>query len=62
MAESKKARWHKHANATVAFIWAAILPLSFIFGWAYSVAFVSFCSIYANAATHWAAREGAADE
>jgi hypothetical protein len=36
-------------------IWLAIIPLSIYFGWIYSVAFISFASIYANMVSHWAA-------
>jgi hypothetical protein len=32
-----------------------MIPISFFAGWIYSVAFVSVCSLYANAASDWAA-------
>ena len=36
-------------------VWAAVLPLSWYFGWINSVAFVALCSIYANLASDYAA-------
>lgn len=38
-----------------ALFWAALLIPSYFFGWVYSVAFVSLCSLYANFATDFAA-------
>lgn len=35
--------------------WAVALPLAYVYGWIYSVAFVSLCSIYANIASDFAA-------
>lgn len=32
-----------------------MLPVSIITGWIYAIAFVSACSIYANAGTHFGA-------
>jgi hypothetical protein len=46
----------------LALAWAVVLPVSFVVGWAYAVAFVSFCSIYANAGIHWSAWQGARSE
>lgn len=39
-------------------VWMVVLPVSIATGWIMSVAFVSACSIYANAAAHWAAWQG----
>ncbi len=44
----------RYANAMLAVAWALMVPVSLATGWVYSVAFVSFASIYANAATHLA--------
>lgn len=37
------------------FLWIAMIPISLVTGWVYSVAFVSAISLYANVASHWAA-------
>lgn len=39
-------------------LWVVMMPVATITGWIYSVAFVSVVSIYANAASHWAAHKG----
>lgn len=39
--------------------WGLSIPIAIMFGLLESVAFVSFASIYANMATHWAGREAA---
>ncbi len=36
-------------------IWAVMLPVAYVTGWIYSVAFISLASIYANLASHLAA-------
>lgn len=45
-----------HLTLTIA--WFVMMPVAFYTGWIYSVAFVSACSIYANAAGHWGAFQG----
>ena len=49
-----------HAIATVA--WLVMVPVAILTGWLYSVAFVSACSIYANAVGHAAAWQGSRAE
>lgn len=39
--------------------WLVCIPVAVIFGWIYSVAFVSACSIYANLVGHWSAYQAA---
>lgn len=48
-------RWSRRFNLARAVGWAGAIPVAFFFGWIYSVAFVSVCSLYANAASDWAA-------
>lgn len=36
-------------------MWCAVLPIAYFWGWLASVVFVSACSIYANAASDFAA-------
>ena len=36
-------------------VWLVAIPLAIFFGWIYSVAFVSVCSLYANVASDFAA-------
>jgi hypothetical protein len=36
-------------------VWFVMVPVALATGWIYSIAFVSACSIYANAAVHWGA-------
>jgi hypothetical protein len=48
-------RLSRRANYALFVIWLAMVPVSVATGWIYSIAFVSAASIYANAATHWAA-------
>lgn len=43
-------------------VWLVMLPVSIVTGWILSVAFVSACSIYANAVGHWAAWQGSRAE
>lgn len=47
-----------HLIMTVA--WIAMVPVSLATGWVESLIFISACSIYANAASHFSAYEGAA--
>jgi hypothetical protein len=62
VAVTKRSRRHTRGHTLLAAVWAAMIPISIATGWLYSIAFVSACSIYANTAAHWAAREGADDE
>lgn len=45
-------RWFSLARSLV---WVVLIPLSKILGWIDSVAFVALCSLYANAASDYAA-------
>lgn len=38
--------------------WALLIPLSWYIGWVGSVTFVAICSLYANAASDFAAYRG----
>lgn len=49
---SDKARAFKHAHAVLTIGWVVALPIAIFVGWIESVAFVSACSIYANAVGH----------
>lgn len=42
-------------NGFRAGVWAVAIPVAVLFGWVYSVAFVSVCSLYANVASDLAA-------
>lgn len=42
-------------NLVLTVAWAVMLPIAFYTGWIYSVAFISFVSIYANFVSHLAA-------
>lgn len=44
-----------HLHGWLTLVWLAVVPLSIATGWLWSIAFVSACSIYANAAAHFAA-------
>lgn len=46
-------------NRISAVLWAAAGIAAFPLGWAYSVAFVTIASIYANVKTDWGAGEAA---
>jgi hypothetical protein len=41
-------------------VWVIMVPVSLVTGWVESLVFISACSIYANAASHFSAFEGAA--
>ena len=41
------------------FLWLIMIPVSIVTGWLWTVAFVSACSIYANAVGHWSAWQAA---
>lgn len=45
----------RRANAVLTIAWLLMVPVSLVTGLAYSVAFVSLASIYANAVSHLAA-------
>lgn len=45
----------KYFSLTRSVLWAVMIPVAFFFGWIYSVAFVSTISLYANAASDFAA-------
>jgi len=53
--EPRSDRWSRRFNLLRAVIWALAIPVAYFLGWIYSVAFVSVCSLYANAASDWAA-------
>lgn len=42
-------------NLILSVIWTAMIPISILTGWLYSLAFISAVSIYANIASHIAA-------
>lgn len=45
----------RRAHGTLTVVWFVMLPVSIATGWIYSLAFISACSIYANAGTHFGA-------
>lgn len=45
----------KNLNLFLTIVWAAMLPVAYMTGWIYSIAFISLASIYANFASHLAA-------
>lgn len=45
----------RRANLVLSLVWAGMVPVAWVTGWLYSLAFISACSIYANAASHLAA-------
>jgi hypothetical protein len=42
-------------NLVLTCVWAAMVPVTVITGWVYSLVFISLASIYANFASHLAA-------
>jgi membrane protease YdiL (CAAX protease family) len=56
-APKSKNRERIHLALLAAWVVATILAI--VFGWIYSVAFVSACSLYANIAAHWGGYEAA---
>lgn len=54
--------WWKRINLMLTCVWLAMVPIAIITGWLYSLAFISACSIYANAASHLAAWRADEDE
>ena len=53
---------HEKLHGALFLLWIIAIPIGIATGWLWSIAFVSACSIYANAAAHWAAFEGARAE
>jgi len=47
--------WIRRANLVLAIAWAAMIPVSIVTGWIYSIAFIAAASIYANFISHLAA-------
>lgn len=45
----------KYFSLTRSGLWAVMIPAAYFLGWINSVAFVAVCSLYANAASDWAA-------
>lgn len=52
----------RHAHAALTFAWFAMVPVALVTGWVQSIVFVSACSLYANAAAHFSAWQGARAE
>jgi hypothetical protein len=48
-------KWWGRFNLTRALFWVAITPVAYFFGWLGIVTFVAVCSLYANAASDFAA-------
>ena len=46
----------RRANAAAAVAWAAMVPISIVTDWIYSIAFIAACSIYANFVSHLSAQ------
>lgn len=49
-----------HLGLTIA--WLVMIPVAFVTGWLYSLAFISAISIYANVAGHFSAWQAARAE
>jgi hypothetical protein len=47
--------WLRRVNLLLAIGWAAMIPISVMTGWIYSIAFIAAASIYANFISHLAA-------
>jgi hypothetical protein len=56
------ARHYRHLHAFLTFVWVAVIPLSILTGWIYSIAFISAISLYANVAGHWSSYQAARAE
>lgn len=56
------ARSLKHTHAVLTVLWLVVVPVSILTGWLWSIAFISACSIYANAAGHAAAWQASRGE
>jgi hypothetical protein len=50
-----KATWLRHAHATLTILWFLMVPIAVATHWISSLIFISACSIYANAASHFSA-------
>jgi hypothetical protein len=50
--------FHKWMTAA----WFAVVPVALVTGWVESIVFISACSIYANAASHFSAWQAARAE
>lgn len=48
-------RWMRHFHAVLTGTWIVMVPVALVTGWISSLIFISACSIYANAASHFAA-------
>lgn len=48
-------KWIARFSLSRVLFWLCLLLPSYFFGWVYSVAFVSVCSLYANVASDFAA-------
>lgn len=59
MAKRSKPSWVVWFNRSTAIGWAIAGVISFPLGWAYSLAFVTIASIYANVKTDWGTAEAA---
>jgi hypothetical protein len=55
LGEERRADIWRKFNGFRALVWVATIPIAYFFGWVYSVAFVSVCSLYANVASDVAA-------
>jgi cobalamin biosynthesis protein CobD/CbiB len=44
--------WIRRLNLALAVAWAAMIPVSILTGWLYSIAFIAAASIYANFVSH----------
>jgi hypothetical protein len=53
--EPRGDRWSRRFNLVRAIFWMVMMPVAYALRWIDSVAFVSVCSLYANAASDWAA-------
>lgn len=58
MSKDGKRRWLKRLHLCLLVCWLVMIPVAVVTGWLFSIAFISACSIYANAASHWSAFEG----
>lgn len=59
---NRKANGLRHLHAALTVLWLSMVPTAVITGWLWSIAFVSACSIYANAAAHAGAWQAARAE
>ncbi len=52
----------RHIHAALTVLWFVMVPVAIATGWIGSIAFIAACSIYANAAAHFGAWQGARAE